>query len=80
VAYNAPVTDLSFVLTDVAGLTSLQGLDGMETYDPDLVAPILDEAAKLARDVLSPLNQSGDKAGAKLTEEGVKAVPGFAEA
>ncbi|MEL7481221.1 MAG: acyl-CoA dehydrogenase, partial [Pseudomonadota bacterium] len=80
VAYNAPVTDLSFVLTDVAGLTSLQGLDGMETYDPDLVSPILDEAAKLARDVLAPLNQSGDKAGAKLTEAGVKAAPGFAEA
>ncbi|HPF23539.1 MAG TPA: acyl-CoA dehydrogenase [Hyphomonas sp.] len=79
-AYDAPIDDMAFTLQAVAGLSKLEGLPGFETYDPDLIAPILEEAAKLARDVLAPINQSGDAAGAQLTEDGVKAAPGFAEA
>ena len=79
-AYEAPIQDMAFALQSVSGLPKLEGLPGFESYDPDLIAPILDEAAKLARDVLAPLNQPGDAAGAVLTEDGVKAAPGFAEA
>jgi alkylation response protein AidB-like acyl-CoA dehydrogenase len=79
-AYQAPIDDMAFTLQAVAGLSKLEGLRGFEAYDPDLIAPILDEAAKLARDVLAPLNQSGDAHGAQLTDDGVKAAPGFAEA
>ncbi|MEO1405492.1 MAG: acyl-CoA dehydrogenase family protein, partial [Pseudomonadota bacterium] len=78
--YDAPVSDLAFTLDKIAGLSRLEGLSGLQSYDPDLVGPILEEAGKLARDVLAPLNQEGDKAGALLTENGVKAAPGFAEA
>ncbi|HRX75083.1 MAG TPA: acyl-CoA dehydrogenase N-terminal domain-containing protein, partial [Hyphomonas sp.] len=67
-AYDAPIDDMAFTLQAVAGLSKLEGLPGFETYDPDLIAPILEEAAKLARDVLAPINQSGDAAGAQLTE------------
>ncbi|RYY99662.1 MAG: acyl-CoA dehydrogenase, partial [Alphaproteobacteria bacterium] len=49
-------------------------------FDQDLVAPILEEANKLARDVLAPLNAVGHKLGAKLTDTGVIATPGFADA
>jgi alkylation response protein AidB-like acyl-CoA dehydrogenase len=79
-AYDAPIDDMAFTLQAVAGLSKLEGLQGFEAYDPDLIAPILEEAAKLARDVLAPLNQSGDAHGAQLTDDGVKAAPGFAEA
>ena len=79
-AYEAPIQDMAFALQSVSGLPKLEGLPGFEAYDPDLIAPILEEAAKLARDVLAPLNQPGDAAGAVLTEDGVKAAPGFAEA
>ncbi|KCZ51518.1 acyl-CoA dehydrogenase [Hyphomonas pacifica] len=79
-AYNAPLDDMAFALQSVAGLPKLQGLEAFENYDPDLITPILDEANKLARDVLAPLNQPGDAHGAVLTDEGVKAAPGFAEA
>ena len=79
-AYNAPLDDMAFALQSVAGLPKLQGLEAFENYDPDLIAPILDEANKLARDVLAPLNQSGDAHGAVLTDDGVTAAPGFAEA
>ena len=79
-AYDAPIHDMAFTLQAVAGLPKLEGLPGFEAYDADLIAPILEEAGKLARDVLAPLNQPGDAAGAQLTEDGVKAAPGFAEA
>lgn len=79
-AYTPPVTDIAFALSKLAGLTKFEGHPAFENYDPDLIDPILDEAGKLARDVLAPLNQSGDKAGAQLTADGVKSAPGFAEA
>ena len=78
--YTAPVSDISFALTKLAGLDGFEGHPSFDTYDPDLIDPILDEAGKLARDILAPLNQIGDKAGAQLTESGVKSAPGFAEA
>lgn len=79
-AYTAPVTDISFALTKLSGLERFEDHPAFENYDAELIEPILDEAGKLARDVLAPLNQSGDKAGAQLTESGVKSAPGFAEA
>ncbi|KCZ89498.1 acyl-CoA dehydrogenase [Hyphomonas johnsonii] len=79
-AYDAPIAEMTFTLEAVAGLNRLEGLPEFAAYDADLLAPILEEAAKLARDVLAPLNQSGDSTGAVLTEDGVKAAPGFAEA
>lgn len=78
--YTAPITDIAFALSHLAGLTKFEGHPAFENYDAELIDPILDEAGKLARDVLAPLNQSGDKAGAQLTSTGVKAAPGFAEA
>ena len=79
-AYDAPIDDMAFTLQAAAGLAKLEGLPGFETYDPELIAPILEEASKLARDVLAPLNQSGDTHGAVLDDDGVKAAPGFADA
>ena len=79
-AYDAPVADIEFALTAFARIERLQGLPGHEAYDPDLVRPILEEAAKLARDVLAPLNPVGDTHGAVLTTDGVVAPPGFGDA
>lgn len=78
--YAAPTDDIAFILQNVAGLSGLEGNSAFEAYDPDLIQPILEEAGKLASEVLAPLNQSGDKAGAQLSESGVQAAPGFAEA
>ncbi|MEO0881790.1 MAG: acyl-CoA dehydrogenase [Pseudomonadota bacterium] len=78
--YDAPVSDLAFALDKMANISRLEGLSAMSSYDPELVGPILEEAGKLARDVLAPLNQEGDKVGARLTDDGVKAAPGFAGA
>ena len=45
----------------------------------DTSAAVLEGAARLARDVLSPLNRSGDAQGAQLSAGGVIAARGFAE-
>jgi len=78
--YSPPLQDLTFSLNMMADLSRLEGLTGLEAHDPELVTPILEEAGKLARDVLAPLNQTGDRQGAQLGDDGVIAAPGFAEA
>lgn len=79
-SYDAPIDEMAFTLEAVARLSQLEETGAFENYDSDLIYPILEEAGKLARDVLAPLNQTGDAQGAVLTEDGVKAAPGFAEA
>ncbi|WP_084397379.1 acyl-CoA dehydrogenase [Henriciella aquimarina] len=78
-SYKAPVEDMLFALKDVAGIARLQG-ERFENFDMDLVEPILEEAGKLAGEVLAPLNQPGDEQGAQLTGDGVVAPHGFKEA
>ncbi|MEL8055811.1 MAG: acyl-CoA dehydrogenase [Pseudomonadota bacterium] len=78
-SYTAPIEEISFALKHIAKINDFADVDG-SPFDPDLLDPILEEAGKLVRDVIAPLNQSGDKFGAKLTKNGVQAAPGFAEA
>src|SRR5262252_7926068 len=79
-AYRAPIRDMQFVITELAGLESLSALPGYEEVTPDLVEAVLEEAAKLAGEVLGPLNKPGDEQGASLAKEGVVAANGFAAA
>jgi 3-(methylthio)propanoyl-CoA dehydrogenase len=78
--YSAPVKDMQFVLEHVVGLNEVAALPGCEDINADLVGAILDEAGKMAGDVLDPLNVSGDKAGAKLANHVVTTAPGFKDA
>ena len=78
--YSAPVEDLSFVLNEVVGLQELAALPGYEEASPDLVRAVLEEAGKLAEEVLAPLNRAGDQQGS-IYENGVVRTPeGFAAA
>ena len=78
--YRAPVRDMAFVLQEVAGLGSLAGKGDFAELTPDLIEAVLEEGAKLAGDVLAPLNKSGDQEGARLEADGVKTAKGFREA
>ena len=80
VPYAPPVSDMRFVLEDVAGLASIAALPGYEVATPDTVAAVLDQAADLARDVLAPLNDSGDREGARLENGVVRTPAGFCDA
>lgn len=79
-AYAAPLKDISFLLRDVIGLAQITQLPGCEDVTDDLVTPILEEAAKLATNVLSPINRSGDKEGAKWVAGVVTTPAGFKDA
>ena len=46
----------------------------------DFTTPILQQAGKLARDELAPINMSGDKEGCTLENGAVRTPKGFKEA
>jgi 3-(methylsulfanyl)propanoyl-CoA dehydrogenase len=79
-AYAAPVKDMLFVMRELAGLDEIAKLPGLEEATPDVVQSILNEAAKFAGEVLAPLNQPGDRAGARVENGVVTTAPGFKEA
>jgi len=79
--YQAPLAEMQFVLNELAGIDSVGRLPGFEEATPDVVAAILEEAAKFATNVLDPINRSGDKEGAQWHEDGSVTTPaGFRDA
>ena len=78
--YDAPLADMRFALQELAGLSEISQLPGCEAATPDLVDAVLDEAARLARDVLAPLNETGDREQARLDNGTVRTPSGFREA
>lgn len=76
-AYNPPLKDMAFILNHVIGLKDLPKAADL---DEGTIAAVLEEAGKLARDVLAPLNSVGDKIGNTLNDGVVKTAPGFREA
>jgi alkylation response protein AidB-like acyl-CoA dehydrogenase len=78
--YAAPLKDMQFVLKHVVGLAQVNTLPGWDEMTEDVVDAILEEAGKFAGEVLSPLNASGDKVGAKWKDGVVTTPPGFKDA
>ncbi|MGH6618042.1 MAG: acyl-CoA dehydrogenase [Alphaproteobacteria bacterium] len=79
-AYAPPLRDISFALNDLGLLDRVKPLPGCEELNEDLAAAIVEEAGKLARDVLAPLNASGDRQGAAVENGVVRTADGFADA
>ncbi|MCC0070002.1 MAG: acyl-CoA dehydrogenase C-terminal domain-containing protein [Rhodobacteraceae bacterium] len=78
-SYAAPIRDMQFVLDEVLEV-SKSDVPGYGVLEPDFTSAILDEAGKIARDVLAPLNAAGDREGCRL-ENGVVYTPtGFGDA
>ena len=79
-SYTAPLKDMQFVLTELAGLDKVAALPGYEEATADVVEAILDESAKFTGGVLAPLNWSGDQEGAQWADKAVTVPRGFKEA
>jgi acyl-CoA dehydrogenase len=78
--YNAPTKDHMFMMFDVLGVDKHSNIPGFEDLTPDLTSAVLDEAGKLASEVLHPLNQSGDEQGCTWTDGVVTTPDGFKDA
>ncbi|MCF8184442.1 MAG: acyl-CoA dehydrogenase N-terminal domain-containing protein, partial [Polynucleobacter sp.] len=79
-SYTAPLKDMHFVLTELAGIDKVAAMPGYEEAAPDVVEAILDESAKFTSGVLAPLNASGDQEGAQWADKAVSMPKGFKEA
>lgn len=79
--YRAPTREMAFTLQQVAGFSEMAKACGYEDASEDVVAAILEEAARFAGSVIAPTNESGDKTGVRLDGEHRVATPaGFREA
>ena len=80
-AYRAPLADIHFLLNDVFQADEVfAAMPETEEVTNDLVAAILEEAAKIAEQMLSPINQSGDQEACHFDNGLVTTPKGFKEA
>jgi acyl-CoA dehydrogenase len=80
-SYNAPVKDTLFLLNDVFDYARYDNMPGFSEAPLDVVEAVLGEGAKIAEEVLQPLNRSGDMEGCTRHADGRVTTPkGFKEA
>lgn len=81
-SYKAPLDDMRFVLNEVLNVRALTRYKEFESVDTETVNQFLAETAKMAEEVLTPLNESGDREGCQYDRAAktVKTPKGFKEA
>jgi len=78
--YTPPLQDASFVLNHLIELDQLCSEQQLDEVNSELANVIVEEAGKLAADVLAPLNSVGDQNGATVSAGAVQETKGFADA
>lgn len=78
--YTPPSQDANFVLEHLIGLDKVCKDLNLEDAGMELASVVIDEAGKLAADVLAPLNSIGDEKGVSLIDEKVQETEGYADA
>ncbi|VVM78447.1 acyl-CoA dehydrogenase C-terminal domain-containing protein [Pseudomonas fluorescens] len=79
--YQAPQRDIRFVVHELLDLPAhYRHLKGCEVLDPQVLNAIVEQGARFAEEVLSPLNPVGDQHGCQWQAGQVSTPPGFAEA
>jgi len=78
--YQAPLRDMKFVLHELHQDDGFGGLEALREFTPDLTDAILEEAARVAQEILLPLNRTGDIEGCHLENGVVRTPAGFKEA
>ncbi len=74
--YMPPTKDMKFVLHEVLKVQE-SDIEEYADLDADFTSAILEEAGKISRDVLAPLNVVGDTEGCKLENGVVRTPTGF---
>ncbi|WP_418320143.1 acyl-CoA dehydrogenase [Piscinibacter sakaiensis] len=79
-SYQAPVKDMLFCMTELAGLDQVATLPGFEEAGIDTAQAVLDECARFNEGVLAPLNHEGDKSPSTFHDGEVSTTRGFSDA
>ncbi|MGB9826283.1 MAG: acyl-CoA dehydrogenase, partial [Desulfofundulus sp.] len=75
------IRDLKFIVKEWLNMDEIFSLDKFrDNYGMDDVDLILDEAYKIAREVIFPINKEGDRIGVTFENGRVKLPPGYVEA
>ena len=80
--YQPPVNDIKFVLFDVLGADQLHSFEKYADATPDIISAVIEEAGKLAAEILQPVNKIGDEQGCSYdpATHAVTTPDGFKEA
>ena len=78
--YRAPIADYRFVLGHLLEAGALARLRKYADFSLETAEAVLEEAGRFGAEVLSPLNQPGDREGASWTPNGVQMPAGFRDA
>jgi len=78
--FHSPLREIRFVMRELLDSSGLEQTYADSGYSAELADNILEEAGKFAENVLEPINQEGDRVGARWTPEGVTTPKGFKEA
>ncbi|HBU16200.1 MAG TPA: acyl-CoA dehydrogenase, partial [Gemmobacter sp.] len=74
--YAAPIKDMQFLLQEVLQVSAAD-VPGYDELDRAFTAAVLEEAGKVATEVLEPLNAVGDREGCVLENGVVRTPEGF---
>ncbi|MBI1492516.1 acyl-CoA dehydrogenase [Halocynthiibacter styelae] len=74
--YTAPVKDMQFILHEMLDV-STSGIPGYDELEADFTSAVLEEAGKIASEVMHPLNATGDQEGCTLENGVVRTPTGF---
>ena len=78
--YDPPLRDMRFVLDELHADDGFGDLSAHADFTPDLTGAVLEEAAKICREVIAPLNPTGDEEGCTYENGSVRTPKGFIEA
>lgn len=72
--------DIEFLFYEHLGVDKLSAYPKFAEYNRELYDAVIEQAAKVAKELLFPINQVGDKQGCRWSPDGVKTPEGFADA
>lgn len=78
--YVAPLSDMRFVMNELADLNQVAQLPGYEEAGVETAAAVLEENAKFVEQVIAPLNRVGDTQPPTYHQGQVNTSPGFTQA
>jgi alkylation response protein AidB-like acyl-CoA dehydrogenase len=78
--YSYPYKDAEFILNEIIDFDGMCADGGLDEINTELASAILEEANRLAVEVIAPLNAVGNEKGATLGENGCVETEGFKEA